>query len=123
MPVVESTRPMWLRVIDGTPWLVYIVNNGDTLSDIAARFTGDPQNYHHIASVSGIEKPDHITPGQLIKIRSVSAEEFKTMTYAMELALTSGKIRSIQSFMKDVIFGEVPVRYVNSILQVGDYDQ
>jgi Tfp pilus assembly protein FimV len=46
----------------------YVVKEGDTLWDIAARFTGDAQNYRGLAATNGIADPNLITPGQVIRL-------------------------------------------------------
>ena len=46
----------------------YIVVKGDTLWDIAFRFTGNPRNYPRIAGENKIADPDLIFPGQRIKL-------------------------------------------------------
>ena len=45
---------------------VYTVKKGDTLWDIAARLTGNPFNYLHLARDNSIVTPDLIFPGQTI---------------------------------------------------------
>ncbi len=47
---------------------LYVVKQGDTLWDIAARFTGDPHNFRGLAAHNGIADPDVISPGQVIKV-------------------------------------------------------
>ncbi len=47
---------------------IHVVERGDTLWDIAERFTGNPFNYPSLASASGVENPDLIYPGQQIAI-------------------------------------------------------
>jgi chemotaxis signal transduction protein len=46
----------------------YIVKQGDTLWDIAQRFTGNPLNYHDLAGQNLIKNPDLIFPGQVIQV-------------------------------------------------------
>lgn len=46
----------------------YRVKAGDTLWDIAERFTGNPYNYARIALENNIENPDLIYPGQEIRL-------------------------------------------------------
>ena len=46
----------------------YVVKKGDTLWDIAARFTGDAHNYRRLAATNGIADPNLISPGQVIKL-------------------------------------------------------
>ena len=48
---------------------VYIVQHGDTLSGIAARFCGNPARYHSLARANGIANPGLIFRGQRIVIR------------------------------------------------------
>ncbi len=47
---------------------LYVVKEGDTLWDIAQRFTGDPLNYHNLAGWNLIRNPDLIFPGQTIQM-------------------------------------------------------
>jgi nucleoid-associated protein YgaU len=47
---------------------LYVVKEGDTLWDIAARFTGDAHKFPSLARHNGIRDPDVIVPGQVIKI-------------------------------------------------------
>jgi nucleoid-associated protein YgaU len=44
------------------------VKQGDTLWDIAARFTGDPHNFRSLAAYNRIVNPDLISPGQVIRL-------------------------------------------------------
>jgi chemotaxis signal transduction protein/LysM repeat protein len=46
----------------------YVVKEGDTLWDIAARFTGNAHNYPGVAADNGIANPDLIFPGQVVKL-------------------------------------------------------
>jgi chemotaxis signal transduction protein/nucleoid-associated protein YgaU len=55
-----STQPA------GSP--LYVVKDGDTLWEIAQRFTGDPLNYHNLAGRNFIMNPDLIFPGETIQI-------------------------------------------------------
>lgn len=43
----------------------YTVESGDTLSAIAAMYG---TNYQHLAAINGIENPDLIYPGQVLRI-------------------------------------------------------
>ena len=43
----------------------YTVENGDTLSAIAAMYG---TNYQYLAAINGIENPDLIYPGQVLRI-------------------------------------------------------
>lgn len=52
-------------IITGTSEITYTVQPGDTLSEIGMRFGKD---YHEIAAKNGIENPDYIQVGQVIKI-------------------------------------------------------
>jgi len=47
---------------------LYVVKEGDTLWDIAARFTGDAHNYRGLAATNGIADPNLISPGQVIRL-------------------------------------------------------
>jgi len=50
--------------------MLYVVKEGDTLWDIAARFTGDAHNFGSLAAYNSIPDPDLISPGQVIKVPS-----------------------------------------------------
>lgn len=47
----------------------YTVQNGDTLSGIAAKFG---TSYQHLAEINGIANPDVIYPGQVLKVDSAA---------------------------------------------------
>jgi nucleoid-associated protein YgaU len=68
MEVEKKTGKIFLSTDFATPAgaNVYIVKKGDTLWHIAARFTGNPFNYHYIAEDSEIKNPDLIFPGQKV---------------------------------------------------------
>jgi hypothetical protein len=51
-----------------TPPRIHIVQRGDTLSKIAAKFYGDAGRYPEIAKANGIRNPNRIKPGQRLKI-------------------------------------------------------
>ncbi len=59
-PAAQPPRP------PGNP--TYVVKQGDTLWDIAQRFTGNPLNYHNLAGQNLIKNPDLIFPGQVIQV-------------------------------------------------------
>lgn len=46
----------------------HVVRKGDTLSKIAAKYYGDADRYHELAKANKISNPNHIVPGQRIKI-------------------------------------------------------
>jgi nucleoid-associated protein YgaU len=46
----------------------YVVQEGDTLWGIAARFTGDPHEFRRLASQNQIVDPDRIYPGERIRL-------------------------------------------------------
>ncbi len=120
MPVKDITRPMWLRCEDRVVYLVYMVEAGDTLSDIAQRFTGDASHWHWMAKLNKLEKPEHIEPGQILKIRTVPAGEFDAMLYAAAKNVTNNyTVTRIEEFIRDAFFGEMPVEYVGGALVVG----
>ena len=48
--------------------ITHIVSKGETLWLIAKRFTGNGENYKAIAKANGIDNPNLIYPGQVIKI-------------------------------------------------------
>lgn len=50
---------------------VYVVNEGDTLSGIAARFYENPQMWRPIAVMNDIDDPRSIAPGQPLRIPSL----------------------------------------------------
>jgi chemotaxis signal transduction protein/nucleoid-associated protein YgaU len=67
----EAAPPLLELVVpDDVPLLedVYIVVKGDTLWDIAKRFTGNPWACFRIAGENAIADPDLIYPGQMIKL-------------------------------------------------------
>ena len=71
-PVQEPEAPLVLDVPSSMPkpdLVVYVVVKGDTLWDIAERFTGDPFNYPRVAKDNSIATPDLIFPGQRIQLR------------------------------------------------------
>lgn len=53
---------------------MYTVKVGDTLWDIAQRFTGDPLNYHNIAGQNLIKNPDLIFPGQTLQVEATQKQ-------------------------------------------------
>jgi chemotaxis signal transduction protein len=53
---------------------MYTVKVGDTLWDIAQRFTGDPLNYHNIAGKNLIKNPDLIFPGQTLQVEATQKQ-------------------------------------------------
>lgn len=59
-----------LNETDGEGNVAYTVQEGDTLSEIAARFYGDGSeaSYKKLAQANGIDNPDHIEVGQQLKI-------------------------------------------------------
>ncbi|MFI6870556.1 LysM peptidoglycan-binding domain-containing protein [Nocardia sp. NPDC050406] len=54
---------------------VYVVVEGDTLFDIAARFYGDGNKFPIIAAANGIANPDLIHPGQILTIPALPGEQ------------------------------------------------
>lgn len=56
-------------VIGETGNFVYVVQKGDTLSEIALRFTGRWRECYQLARENHIDNPDIIEPGQKIKIK------------------------------------------------------
>jgi nucleoid-associated protein YgaU len=48
----------------------YTIRRGDTLWDLAEKFYGDPNKYRQIAIANGINNPDQISVGQVIKLPS-----------------------------------------------------
>ena len=54
----------------GQPAQTYTVKKGDSLSKIAKRVYGDPQQWHkiHEANRDIIDNPDLIHPGQVLKL-------------------------------------------------------
>ncbi len=51
-----------------TPDRTYTVRSGDTLSAIAQRFYGDPNQYRRIAEANGLRSPYNLSLGQVLKI-------------------------------------------------------
>jgi chemotaxis signal transduction protein/nucleoid-associated protein YgaU len=70
-PPLEEDALLELEVPPELPMDVeiYIVQKGDTLWDIALRFTGNPRNYPRIAGENTIPDPDLIEPGQRIRLK------------------------------------------------------
>ncbi len=66
----ERSGKISMRMVPAPPihTHVYVVKKGDTLWDIAERFTGNPFAYHSIAGDSEIQNPDLIFPGQKVLI-------------------------------------------------------
>lgn len=46
--------------------MAYVVEAGDTLGKIAAKIYGDQKRWRDIASLSGMENPNHIYPGDIV---------------------------------------------------------
>lgn len=79
---VENERWLEVKTAIGTPetgkvvqkevapteTVDYIVQRGDTLSAIAAKFLGGASKYPQIVQENGIKNPDLIFPGQVLKI-------------------------------------------------------
>jgi LysM repeat protein len=61
------------RPTSDDPPVTYVVQEGDTLWDIATRFYGNPLKYRLLASVNRIANPDFITPGQQLVIPGIAA--------------------------------------------------
>jgi nucleoid-associated protein YgaU len=62
-PVGDGTHP----ASPGAP-SDYVVQEGDTLWGIAARFAGDPHEFRRLASENQIVDPDRIYPGERIRL-------------------------------------------------------
>lgn len=62
-----------VRPTPGDPPVTYIVQEGDTLWDIAERFYGNPMKYRLLASANGIANPDVIAPGRQLIIPGIAA--------------------------------------------------
>lgn len=56
---------------------VYIVQSGDTLSEIAAKYGTD---YHYLAAINGIANPNIIYAGQLLRVPGGHAPAERTVT-------------------------------------------
>ena len=72
-PMAPGTGPMGVEPVapvDEPEAMVHehVVEPGDTLWDIAGRFGGNPLLWAELAEYNGIENPDLILPGQVIRI-------------------------------------------------------
>lgn len=63
-----ETGKLVQREIAPTETIDYIVQRGDTLSGIAAKYLGSASKYTQIVQENGIKNPDLIYPGQVFKI-------------------------------------------------------
>ncbi|MGE2714431.1 LysM peptidoglycan-binding domain-containing protein [Mycolicibacterium litorale] len=77
LPDPDVIEPGQVLVIPARPTpddppVTYVVQEGDTLWDIATRFYGNPLKYRLLASVNRIANPDVITPGQQLTIPGVA---------------------------------------------------
>jgi hypothetical protein len=69
-------RPVRTAVLTGG----YTVQPGDTLSAIAARFCGDPEDYWSLAAANGIADPNRILVGEYIRLACHAAYQAATGT-------------------------------------------
>ena len=78
LPDPDVIHPGQVLVIPARPTpddppVTYVVQEGDTLWDIATRFYGNPLKYRLLASVNRIANPDFIAPGQQLTIPGIAA--------------------------------------------------
>jgi len=70
-PAGKSRTSLELEIPKNMPQVdidEYVVVKGDTLWGISKRYTGNPYNYPRIAGENRIADPDHIFPGQKIRL-------------------------------------------------------
>ena len=70
LEIEPETQEISIKTVTSAPAGAdaYLVKTGDTLWDIAEKFTGNPFNYPRIAANSEIQDPDLIFPDQMILI-------------------------------------------------------
>jgi len=71
-----------LRQLDADPQqylgaesFAYRVRPGDTLADIAAKHLGDPLKFYALARYNGIDRPELLYPGQILRIPGQRADD------------------------------------------------
>lgn len=84
-----ETGKLVQREIAQTETIDYIVQRGDTLSGIAAKYLGSASKYTQIVQENGIKNPDLIYPGQVFKI-TTGGEATSTPTEAVQATQAAG---------------------------------
>lgn len=67
-PAPEPTVPVKETPPPQPQFIEYTVKRGDTLIGISMMFYGDPESFRKIVEANGIENPNLINPGQVLKI-------------------------------------------------------
>lgn len=70
LKVIQNVKELTQQKDEASGDVTYTIKAGDTLSDIAQRYFGDPMRYKDIAHYNNISNPDHIEVGQAIRIPS-----------------------------------------------------
>lgn len=70
LKVIQNVKELSQQKDETSGDVTYTIKAGDTLSDIAQRYFGDPMRYKDIAHYNNISNPDHIEVGQAIRIPS-----------------------------------------------------
>ena len=84
-----ETGKLVQREIAPTETIDYIVQRGDTLSGIAAKYLGSASKYTQIVQENGIKNPDLIYPGQVFKI-TTGGQATSTPTEAIQAVQAAG---------------------------------
>ena len=84
-----ETGKLVQREIAPTETIDYIVQRGDTLSGIAAKYLGSASKYTQIVQENGIKNPDLIYPGQVFKI-TTGGQATSTPTEAIQTVQAAG---------------------------------
>lgn len=84
-----ETGKLVQREIAPTETIDYIVQRGDTLSGIAAKYLGSASKYTQIVQENGIKNPDLIYPGQVFKI-TTGGQVTATPTEAVQAVQAAG---------------------------------
>ncbi len=70
LKVIKNVKEMTQQKDESSGDVTYTVKSGDTLSEIAQHYFGDPMRYKDIAHYNNISDPDRIEIGQVIRIPS-----------------------------------------------------
>lgn len=84
-----ETGKLVQREIAPTETIDYIVQRGDTLFGIAAKYLGSASKYTQIVQENGIKNPDLIYPGQVFKI-TTGGQATSTPTEARQAVQAAG---------------------------------
>jgi len=84
-----DTGKLVQKEVAPTETIDYIVQRGDTLSAIAAKYLGSASKYNQIVQENGIKNPDLIFPGQVFKI-TTGGQVTATPTEAVQDARAAG---------------------------------